>query len=439
MSHFWIILRGAVNSVCPMALIFSMSCFKYPIKTVRLAFGGLVLTACAVNVGFYYWLGDQAMKQLFAVTVAVPSVILLLFLTKDRTSHLFFNFFTAINALYLVSILSRMTMGMQEVVWVDVLLRSALYGGILYVFHRFFNHPYRFLTDNMKWGWSVISAIPFLFFCIVMFLGLYPTVRSDNFPAVLMLYGVLCCVYVVIYQAFRSAYDLLFQRQSQQTLETQLAAQKQYEKTLLENEEWIRRIRHDIQGHLRLLSNLLSEGKFDEASQYLAEVIQYNNSTQKQIYCPNPYLNAVLTDYAARFAQENANFNCRIQIGNQPLPAVELCLILNNALENALEASLRLPAEERTVDIQAQIRQSQFLLRIRNRFDGVLQEGVEWPASRKGALGHGYGLSTIAAAAQRLEGSASYRAEDGWFTLDVMATIPAPQETVGAARSVNRS
>ena len=91
------------------------------------------------------------------------------------------------------------------------------------------------------------------------------------------------------------------------------------------------------------------------------------------------------------------------------------------------------------MDIQAQIRQSQFLLRIRNRFDGVLQAGAEWPASQKGALGHGYGLSTIAAAAQRLEGSASYRAEDGWFTLDVMATIPALQETVGTAGSVNKS
>ncbi|WP_418667826.1 sensor histidine kinase [Allofournierella sp.] len=434
MQDVWILVRAAVNSLCPMALLFSMVEFKCKPRTAWGAFGGLSLFAVAANVGLYYLLGREAMMQLFAVVVAVPSLAALLLLTRDRLSQLLFSFFTAVNALYLASILGRLVTGMSEAPWLEALTRALFYGALICVFRRWLNKPYHFVAQNLRAGWRIIAPIPFLFFCMVMFLGLYPTVRTDNFPAVILLYGVLVLVYLVIYRVFRSTYELLMQRQEQQRLELQLAAQKQYYEAQLESQQAMRRLRHDFRTHVRVLSGLLAQQKNREAAEYLQQVSHYTDELDAAPWCSDPYLNAVLSSYAARFRQAQAAFECRLQIGSVQLPHVELCLILNNALENALEASLALPAAQRQVSVQMQVRQSQLLLRVRNRCGKVALEG-EWPASTKPGPGHGCGLPTIGAAARRLQGAAVCEVKDGWFTLDVTAGLPLSGPASPPARS----
>lgn len=423
MQDVWIFVRAAVNGLCPMALLFSMAEFKCRNRVAWGAFAGLSLFALAANAGLYYLAGRETMMQLFVVVVAVPSLAALLLLTRDRLSQLLFSFFTAVNALYLTAILGRLVTGMNEAPWAEAVTRALFYGAIIYVFRRWLNKPYHFVAQNLRAGWRIIAPIPFLFFCMVMFLGLYPTVRTDNFPAVILLYCVLVLVYMVIYRVFRSTYDLLLQHQEQQRLELQLAAQKQYYEAQLENQEAMRQLRHDFRTHVRVLSGLLAQQKVHEAADYLQQAIHYSDELDAAPLCPDPYLNAVLSSYAARFRQAEAAFECRLQIGSVQLPHVELCLILNNALENALEATLALPAGQRRASVQMQVRQSQLLLRVRNRCGPVALEG-EWPASTKPGPGHGCGLPTIAATARRLQGTAACEVKDGWFTLDVTAGLP---------------
>ena len=110
---------------------------------------------------------------------------------------------------------------------------------------------------------------------------------------------------------------------------------------------------------------------------------------------------------------------CHIGIGDEELPATELCLILNNALENAVEGSLTTAEGERIINVQAAVRQDQFLLRVSNRFEGCLTTADGLPVSTKEGEGHGYGLSNIKQAVERKGGQMEYRVWDGYFVLDV--------------------
>jgi len=74
---------------------------------------------------------------------------------------------------------------------------------------------------------------------------------------------------------------------------------------------------------------------------------------------------------------------------------VEICLALNNALE----ASLKLPPEQRYVKLQVNAKQDRFLFRLTNRFHGELIADGGLPCSTKEGTGHGYGLSSIRSAA----------------------------------------
>lgn len=188
---------------------------------------------------------------------------------------------------------------------------------------------------------------------------------------------------------------------------------------LMQSEEEIRSLRHDMNGHLSTLSSLLADGRSEEAASYLSNVVKLHEERKSEPICDDPYMNAVLSEYSAVCRNNDISFIYHIGVGGHSLPATELCLILNNALENAVEACMKLPKEDRKIKVQAAVKQNHFLLRVSNSFNGVINETEGLPVTEKEGKEHGYGLSNIIRAAQRRRGSASYHTENGYFVLDV--------------------
>lgn len=212
---------------------------------------------------------------------------------------------------------------------------------------------------------------------------------------------------------------LALQTERTKQLDSRLSAQKEFYEAQLAHEDALRSLRHDMAGHLNTLTLLLDDNKTAEAKKYLDGIAEYHKEHTAKLFSQNPYLNAVLQNYAAKCQQQHIRLSCHIGTGERELPATEVCLILNNALENAVEASLRMPEEERIIKVQASIRQDLFLLRVSNRFDGQLTVADGLPVSAKEGKEHGYGLSNIRQAAGRRNGSMQYRVQDGYFILDV--------------------
>lgn len=196
-------------------------------------------------------------------------------------------------------------------------------------------------------------------------------------------------------------------------------AQQRYYETHLLNQEELRRMKHDMNGHLNTVSRLLAEDNKEEAIRYLSCLGDYVGNHQKELYSDDPYLNAVVTNYATIFSENGTTFEHDIQTGRLEQHHVEMCLVLNNALQNALEASLKLPSEQRFVKLQAKMKQNRLLFRVTNRFDGklVIDGGV--PRSTKENPGHGYGLLSIKDASESLGGFAVCKSKGDMFVLDV--------------------
>jgi sensor histidine kinase regulating citrate/malate metabolism len=148
------------------------------------------------------------------------------------------------------------------------------------------------------------------------------------------------------------------------------------------------------------------------------------------MYSDDPYINAVVTNYAEIFAKNDTTFEHDIKLGKMEVHHVEMCLILNNALQNALEASLKLPPKQRYVKLQIKMKQNHFLLRITNRFDGELMMHCGIPRSTKENAGHGYGLVSIRDAAESSGGFMVCKSENDIFILDVAIIDFKPSENV---------
>jgi|LGVF01.2.fsa_nt_gb hypothetical protein len=196
-------------------------------------------------------------------------------------------------------------------------------------------------------------------------------------------------------------------------------AQQRYYEAQLQNQEALRRLKHDMKGHLNTVSQLLKENNHDDALCYLANLGDYAESRQKELYSDDPYLNAVVTNYSMLFSANDTIFKHEIQSGKMTLHHVEMCMSLNNGLQNALEASLKLPPEQRYVKLQIQTKQSHCLFRVTNRFNNEIIMNGEVPRSTKESPGHGYGLLSIRDAAESLGGFVTCTSHDNLFVLDV--------------------
>ncbi|MDE6132292.1 MAG: GHKL domain-containing protein, partial [Oscillospiraceae bacterium] len=219
--------------------------------------------------------------------------------------------------------------------------------------------------------------------------------------------------YSLMVRTARIQTDLAVQNERLEQLDRDLAVQKQFYEAKLTSEKEIRSLKHDIYGHLSTLSLLLNDNKSEEAASYLAEVVKLHGERKSEPLCGDPYMNAALTEYSARCEENDISFVCHVGVDGHKLPATELCLILNNALENAVEACLKLPKGERKIKVQAAVKQNRFLLRVSNSFNGVIREKSGLPVTEKAGKEHGYGLLNIQRAVQRKGGSMTHLPKTG--------------------------
>lgn len=422
MNEWWKIGRILVNPVFAVALIFVMSNFKCNAKTALGAYLMVTMVSFGVNTAIYCLAGRPVMMRFFAVTTAVPCLITLLVLTKDHFLQLFFNFFTAVNALYLVAVIGLWAAsGPEGMIFVDILVRLALYGVILFLFHRYFSGPYHFLAEHMKRGWWSIALIPFLFFCMVMYLGLYPTVRHDNYPAVVMLYVVLCLVYVVIYQVFQNTYARIAQENNGNILLMQLEMQKQ-------SMEQMKLLRHDYRHYIRQIDALLQDGETAEARQFISRFEEQNELAKIPDYCENTTLNALFACYLEPARRRGIEVETRISLpGGLPVDVIELSIVLANALENAVWACDRLPkAAKRSISVRGEAAPS-LAFEIVNTYGGTVSFGRNGlPITTE--PGHGTGTKRIEAFLRKYNASCDCEAADGLFRLRLLIPPQAGRE-----------
>ena len=201
----------------------------------------------------------------------------------------------------------------------------------------------------------------------------------------------------------------------------------QHEQYLLskENIEQVNRKYHDLKNHIYAIRAETN----DEAR--AAYVDQLENSIQGYetavLDTGNTVLDAVVTAKRNQAALRNIELTCVADGAKLDfVDVIDLCTLVGNALDNAIEAAAGLPDEERRLIRLAVFRQDRFaMMRVENYYEGDLTFVDGMPATTKSdPREHGYGLKNMRQAAERYGGSLTLRADDHWFTMRVLLPIP---------------
>lgn len=239
-------------------------------------------------------------------------------------------------------------------------------------------------------------------------------------------FGMIALIVAGYVLAFRTLTTIRRQdaaEESARYLAQQVALSERYYDSLVEQIEQTRMRDHDLRHHINTLAGLCAREDAQVIKNYVNCMVAELPPGRAARYCEEPALNALLDHYAALCGKEDVAFSAQVHLaagsGVEPL---HLCVIFGNALQNALEASLRLPTSaKRFIDLKVAPDGARLAISISNRYDGrLLSDGEGRLSSVKDEPGHGLGLASITETARRYGGWCGTDWADEVFTLRVI-------------------
>ena len=179
--------------------------------------------------------------------------------------------------------------------------------------------------------------------------------------------------------------------------------------------------RHDYRGHIQAMKALLSAGDLDGLRGYLDKLDTDLNTVDTVIKTGNPMADAILNSKIS-LAQSRGitvKADAHVPVGLR-MSEIDLCCILGNLFDNAIEASMALPEEERLIRVYMEMKGTQLYISFTNFTAGKkLRKTGKVYKSTKGE-GHGFGLVRIDKIIEQLDGYLSRNSEDSAFTTEIL-------------------
>lgn len=183
----------------------------------------------------------------------------------------------------------------------------------------------------------------------------------------------------------------------------------------------IRGWRHDYRNHIQTMKAYAAAQDWDAIRHYLDLLDEDLTTVDTVIKTGNPMTDAILNSKIslakARGIRVTADAHIPVKLKSSE---IDLCCIIGNLFDNAIEASMQLPEEKRHIRVYMDMKNTQLYISFTNFTAGKkLKSAGQLFPSTKGA-GHGFGLVRIDAIVERLDGYISRGSEDGAFTTEIL-------------------
>ncbi|OPZ87851.1 MAG: hypothetical protein BWY74_03300 [Firmicutes bacterium ADurb.Bin419] len=266
---------------------------------------------------------------------------------------------------------------------------SCLLFGAMPAFYYLFEHSTTVYTDFMYSGSRVaVQFMPFItsaFYFVFVLLYYAETQKQANI------------------QRERDMLDTQFKQ-----------AQKEFA-SLQQMQQITASYRHDMRHHFALLQSMASMGNIEEVKEYLHTVQSDLDAITPIRFCENETVNLILSSFAAKAKQSKILLNIDAKLpGSYPFSDTELCSLLSNALENAIQASEQITdSDKRKIQLRVFSKNNKLCIDIRNRYqtEPIIHQGL--PVSKE--KGHGFGTKSMAHIVEKHGGVFQFSAKDGWF------------------------
>lgn len=271
--------------------------------------------------------------------------------------------------------------------------------------------------------WYVFWLLPILF--IVLNLAMIP--RNPNMleqGRLRLLYILISLALLLLLLLFYLLFYLMassLNRNDRLRRENQLLSMQQARYDSLRTAiEQTRQARHDMRHHFHILQSLAAQEKWESLTAYLTEV-QGGIPAENLGLCKNPIVDGVAGYFVPLYREQGIPLTFELDLPFElPVLETDLCSVLSNLLENAMEAGLKTAPERRQVKASARLHSGHMvLLSVENTYDGKVREkgGVLLSSKRPG---EGIGLQAVRQTAEKNGGYCRFHYDGGLFCVNVI-------------------
>ncbi len=225
---------------------------------------------------------------------------------------------------------------------------------------------------------------------------------------------------------------IAFQQGMAALQEEQAAHYAEYQQTLAirarihEAEQFyvhIRQLKHEMRGHLTNIKGLAGSGEYAALKDYIARMDGAMRDFELTLQTGNPVTDVIVNDIRRRSLDLGIRFQADFHYPQGGFDAFDVGIILQNLLQNAVEACGKVNEGERFIALTGKRKGRFFLIEVKNSFVGEVvfgQDGLPATTKKEDVPMHGIGLSNVRREAEKYMGELELKTNQQEFSAAVL-------------------
>lgn len=266
------------------------------------------------------------------------------------------------------------------------------------------------------------GLVPALYYGFDYLTRIYTNLLLDGVLVAVEFMPFVCSVAYMIFVVYTSGERQIRNRleQTQAILNLQIGQAVREISALRDSQEKTRTYRHDMRHHMQYLSSCIENGQLKQAQEYIQEIYSKIEANKVTVFCENEAANLIFSTFAKRASDNNILMQVKARIPQFiSVSETDLCVLLSNALENALYSCEKQRENGQAGEIKVSVyeKNTKLFLQIVNSCgeDITFEKGI--PTTTRS--GHGFGVRSICAIVERYGGIYTFSAENRRFILRI--------------------
>lgn len=279
----------------------------------------------------------------------------------------------------------------------------------------------------MQWVLFSASLFGFYFICSSVILYMVDG-QPDNKKRLLIVLLVCSAITIASIIAF-FIYSNRLKHQNDVHIETEglygesLGLKLAYGEQVHDDYEKVRQFRHDFRHHIAAMEGLVYGGEYSELEKYMGQLSQKDKELNRERvrYTGNFMVDSIIFGITRdqKFKEVDFQFDGGLP-SNLGVKDIDICGVLANALENAMEACLK-GNDRKAVIMKAGCYENMISFQIKNTYDSSRYKALAGGGfySSKEGDGHGYGIQNMERVVKSYNERMEYNVDPEWVTVDI--------------------
>lgn len=225
---------------------------------------------------------------------------------------------------------------------------------------------------------------------------------------------------IIVFYLYNAIAETYMQKYESEILKQQLKVFQNQLEVIMQSQEKIRSLRHDMKHHIKELIFMAKESSADHITEYLNKMQEFMDNPDEYVYSGNMDTDGIINYMIQKAKNTLKDVKVNICIPeHMNTYSFDLNVILGNLLENAIEAASN--TEKKILNFNMEMEKGIIYIRISNSYNGkIVVNQNKFLTTKRDKSEHGIGLKNVYKIVELYDGTLDISYEGDMFIVDVM-------------------